>query len=45
MAENIRLRVSPEEKRMLRIAAMRRGVTLSEYVRQAAQEAAQYRVA
>ncbi|MER9159091.1 DUF1778 domain-containing protein [Mesorhizobium sp. M0778] len=35
MIENIRLRVSPEEKQALRLAAKRRGLTLSEYVRAA----------
>lgn len=41
MIENIKLRVSPEEKQSLRTAAMKRGVTLSEYVRKAATKAAQ----
>jgi uncharacterized protein (DUF1778 family) len=39
MVENIRLRVSPEEKQALRLAAMRRGLSLSEYIRVAAHEA------
>ncbi|MER8831530.1 DUF1778 domain-containing protein [Mesorhizobium sp. M0909] len=39
MAENIKLRVSPEEKRALRAAAMQRGLSLSDFIRQvAAQE-------
>ncbi|MER9658564.1 DUF1778 domain-containing protein [Mesorhizobium sp. M0159] len=39
MAENIKLRVSPEEKRALRAAAMQRGLSLSGFIRQvAAQE-------
>ena len=41
MIENIRLRVSPEEKRSLRAAASRRGLSLSEYVRETATSAAQ----
>ncbi|WP_192182205.1 plasmid mobilization protein [Mesorhizobium amorphae] len=41
MIENIRLRVSPEEKHALRAAAMRRGLTLSEYIREAASQACQ----
>jgi uncharacterized protein (DUF1778 family) len=45
MIENIRLRVSPEEKRSLRAAAMKRGLTLSEYVRESAVGAAQRAVA
>lgn len=40
MIGNIRLRVSPEEKRALRTAAARRGLTLSEYIRKTATEAA-----
>lgn len=39
MIENIRLRVTPEEKSALRAAAMRRGLTLSEYIREAASQA------
>lgn len=39
MIENIRLRVSADEKNALRIAASRRGLTLSEYVREAAASA------
>lgn len=41
MIENIKLRVSPEEKQSLRVAATQRGLTLSEYVREVATEAAQ----
>ncbi|WP_413468652.1 plasmid mobilization protein [Mesorhizobium muleiense] len=41
MIENIRLRVTPEEKSALRAAAMRRGLTLSEYIREAASQASQ----
>ncbi|PAP96637.1 plasmid mobilization protein [Mesorhizobium wenxiniae] len=41
MIENIRLRVSPEEKHALRAAALKRGLTLSEYIREAATEASQ----
>jgi uncharacterized protein (DUF1778 family) len=40
MIENIKLRVSPEEKQSLRVAAMKRGLTLSEYIRETATEAA-----
>jgi uncharacterized protein (DUF1778 family) len=40
MIENIRLRVSPEEKRALLAAAHKRGLTLSEYIREIATEAA-----
>ena len=40
MIDNIRLRVSPDEKLSLRTAAARRGLTLSEYVREVATEAA-----
>ncbi len=45
MIENIRLRVSPEEKRSLRAAAMKRGLTLSEYIREVATDAARRAVA
>ena len=45
MIENIRLRVFPEEKRSLRAAAMKRGLTLSEYIREVATEAARRAVA
>ncbi|MER9412890.1 hypothetical protein [Mesorhizobium sp. M0589] len=38
MIENIRLRVSPEEKAELRAAAVDRGLTLSEYIREASEE-------
>lgn len=41
MIENIRLRVSPDEKSALRAAATRRGLTLSEYIREAVTEASQ----
>jgi uncharacterized protein (DUF1778 family) len=40
MIEDIKVRVSPEEKHTLRTAALKRGVTLSEYIREAATEAA-----
>ena len=40
MIENIRLRISLEEKRALRNAATKRGLTLSEYIREAATDAA-----
>jgi uncharacterized protein (DUF1778 family) len=40
MIDNIRLRVSPEEKHVLRVAAIKRGLTLSEYIREAATDAA-----
>jgi len=40
MIDNIRLRVSPEEKHALRVAAIKRGLTLSEYIREAATDAA-----
>lgn len=40
MIDSIRLRVSPDEKRSLRSAAARRGLTLSEYIRETATEAA-----
>lgn len=40
MVENIRLRVSVEEKDKLRIAAACKGLTLSEYMRHVATEAA-----
>jgi uncharacterized protein (DUF1778 family) len=40
MIEDIKVRVSPEEKLSLRAAASRRGMTLSEYIRDAATEAA-----
>jgi hypothetical protein len=40
MIEDIKVRVSPEEKHTLRTAAMKRGVTLSEYIRDVATEAA-----
>jgi uncharacterized protein (DUF1778 family) len=36
MIDTIRIRVSPEEKRALRAAAIKRGLTLSEYIREAA---------
>ena len=36
MVENIRLRVSPEEKRALSAAAMQRGLSLSDLIRQLA---------
>lgn len=39
MIESIRLRVSPQEKHALRAAAIRRGLTLSEYIREAVTEA------
>ena len=39
MIENIRVRVSPEEKNALRTAARKRGLTLSEFVRETATEA------
>ena len=45
MIDNIRFRVSPEEKRSLRAAASRRGLTLSEYIRESATKAARGRVA
>lgn len=38
MAENIKLRVSPEEKRALRNAAMQRGLSLSDFIRSIASE-------
>lgn len=41
MIENIRLRVSIEEKAALRIAASRRGLTLSEYIRETVANVAQ----
>jgi uncharacterized protein (DUF1778 family) len=40
MIDNIRVRVSSEEKHALRAAAMKRGLTLSEYIREAAADAA-----
>lgn len=40
MIEDIKVRVSPEEKHALRAAAMKRGMTLSAYVRDVATEAA-----
>ena len=40
MIENIRLRVSVEEKAALRNAARRRGITVSEYIRDVARRAA-----
>ncbi|RWO25795.1 MAG: DUF1778 domain-containing protein [Mesorhizobium sp.] len=41
MIENIRLRVTQEEKSALRAAAMTRGLTLSEYIREAASQGSQ----
>ncbi|WP_413774713.1 plasmid mobilization protein [Mesorhizobium sp. AR10] len=38
MVENIRLRVSPEEKRALRAAARQRGLSLSDFIRQLASQ-------
>lgn len=40
MIEDIKVRVSPEEKITLRTAAMKRGQSLSAYVREVATEAA-----
>jgi uncharacterized protein (DUF1778 family) len=40
MIDNIRLRISDDEKRTLLAAAAKRGLTLSEYIREAATEAA-----
>lgn len=40
MIENIRTRVSIEEKRVMQEAACRRGLTLSEFIRETAAEAA-----
>lgn len=40
MLDNIRLRISDDEKRTLLAAAARRGLTLSEYIREAATDAA-----
>lgn len=45
MIDNIRLRVSAEEKAALRIAASRRGLSLSEYIRERATETARRVVA
>ncbi|MGX5806203.1 plasmid mobilization protein [Bradyrhizobium sp. Arg314] len=39
MIENIRVRVTPQEKLALRTAARKRGLTLSEFVRETATEA------
>lgn len=38
MAENIKLRVSPEEKRALRAAARQRGLSLSDFIRHLASQ-------
>ena len=40
MLDNIRLRISDDEKRMLLAAAAKRGLTLSEYIREAVTDAA-----
>lgn len=40
MLDNIRLRISDDEKRTLLAAAAKRGLTLSEYIREAATDAA-----
>jgi uncharacterized protein (DUF1778 family) len=40
MLDNIRLRISDDEKRTLLVAAAKRGLTLSEYIREAATDAA-----
>lgn len=40
MLDNIRLRISDDEKRALLAAAAKRGLTLSEYIREAATDAA-----
>ena len=40
MIDNIRLRISHDEKRTLLQAAAKRGLTLSEYIRETATEAA-----
>ncbi len=40
MVDNIRFRISEDEKRTLLQAAAKRGVTLSEYIRETASEAA-----
>lgn len=40
MIEDIKVRISPEEKQSLRTAAKRRGITLSEFVREVATHAA-----
>ena len=40
MVENIRLRVSFEQKRSITVAARRRGLTVSEFLRELASKAA-----
>jgi uncharacterized protein (DUF1778 family) len=40
MLDNIRLRISDDEKRTILAAAAKRGLTLSEYIREAATDAA-----
>ncbi len=40
MIEDIKVRVSPEEKHALRAAAIKHGLSLSAYVREVATEAA-----
>lgn len=40
MTDNIRIRISDAEKRTLLAAAAKRGLTLSEYIRDAATDAA-----
>lgn len=40
MLDNIRLRISDDEKRTILAAAAKRGLTLSEYIREAAVDAA-----